>query len=168
MIVLCANCHGRKGNGRGQIDRTSLRRYKRNLAIINARYGEYERRVLDFFAEARPAWRDMSAKVDMGIAVMNRLADYGEQQGIQTTTLRAASSELGDAIARFRVNLPDNIEIARGLQLLVANLIEDGYLRWAEDHPQALKIDGRRVLDIYELTESGRDFVDRWKSGQSL
>jgi hypothetical protein len=50
MIVLCANCHGRKGNGRGQIDRTALRQYKANLALLNHRYGDFERRILDHFS----------------------------------------------------------------------------------------------------------------------
>lgn len=50
MIVLCSNCHGRKGSKRGQIDRLALRQYKANLALLNHRYGEFERRVLDYFA----------------------------------------------------------------------------------------------------------------------
>jgi hypothetical protein len=50
MIVLCANCHGLKGNRRGQIDRTALRQYKANLALLNHRYGDFERRILDYFA----------------------------------------------------------------------------------------------------------------------
>jgi hypothetical protein len=53
MIVLCANCHGRKGNRRGQIDRKSLRQYKANLAVINSRYSDLERRVLEVFADQR-------------------------------------------------------------------------------------------------------------------
>jgi hypothetical protein len=56
VIVLCANCHGRKGSRRGQIDRKSLRQYKVNLAVVNSRYGELERRILDYFADIRPAW----------------------------------------------------------------------------------------------------------------
>jgi hypothetical protein len=51
MIVLCANCHGRKGNQRGQLDRPALRQYKASLALLNHRYGEFERRVLDYFAQ---------------------------------------------------------------------------------------------------------------------
>ena len=51
MIVLCANCHGRKGGGRGQLDRQALRQYKANLALLNHRYGEFERRILDYFAQ---------------------------------------------------------------------------------------------------------------------
>jgi hypothetical protein len=49
MIVLCANCHGSKGNKRGQIDRTALRQYKANLALLNHRYSDFERRILDYF-----------------------------------------------------------------------------------------------------------------------
>ncbi|MCG5464839.1 HNH endonuclease [Micromonospora sp. MED01] len=48
MIVLCANCHARKTAG--QIDRKSLHQYKANLAVLNNRYGEVERRVLELFA----------------------------------------------------------------------------------------------------------------------
>lgn len=49
MIVLCANCHARKTAG--DIDRLSLHRYKANLAVLNSRYGEFERRVLTLFAQ---------------------------------------------------------------------------------------------------------------------
>ena len=53
MIILCANCHNRKGNRHGQIDRQALRRIKANLAVIHHRYSDLERRVLEFFAERR-------------------------------------------------------------------------------------------------------------------
>jgi hypothetical protein len=53
MIVLCANCHGRKGDGRGQIDRKALRQFKANLALLNSRYGEFERRVLDYLKDSK-------------------------------------------------------------------------------------------------------------------
>jgi hypothetical protein len=52
MIVLCANCHARKKNNANprHIDRTALRQYKANLGLLNARYGDFERRVIDWFA----------------------------------------------------------------------------------------------------------------------
>lgn len=50
MIALCPNCHRRKGNGPAQIDRRSLRQYKANLAVLNSRYGELERRLIEAFA----------------------------------------------------------------------------------------------------------------------
>jgi hypothetical protein len=46
MIVLCANCHGLKGNRPPKLDRKALRQIKANLGIINGRYGELERRLL--------------------------------------------------------------------------------------------------------------------------
>jgi HNH endonuclease len=52
MIVLCANCHGRKGDKSGQIDRKSLAVYKANLSLINGRYNDFEKRVIEYFATA--------------------------------------------------------------------------------------------------------------------
>jgi HNH endonuclease len=51
MIVLCANCHGLKGDGPRKLDRKALRQYKINLGVINNRYSDFERRVLEYFAE---------------------------------------------------------------------------------------------------------------------
>lgn len=48
LIALCPNCHDRFD--RGEIDRQSVRRYKANLSIINAQYGELERRIIEMFA----------------------------------------------------------------------------------------------------------------------
>jgi hypothetical protein len=52
MIVLCANCHGLKGDGPRKLDRKALRQIKSNLGIINGRYGEVERRVLAFLIKS--------------------------------------------------------------------------------------------------------------------
>lgn len=52
MIVLCANCHGLKGEGPRKLDRKALRQIKANLGIINGRYGETERRVLAFLIKS--------------------------------------------------------------------------------------------------------------------
>lgn len=51
MIVLCANCHNRKGKGPRRLDRKALRAIKRNLGIVNARYNDIERRVLQHFID---------------------------------------------------------------------------------------------------------------------
>ncbi|MFI9331902.1 HNH endonuclease [Kitasatospora sp. NPDC052868] len=50
LIALCPTCHRRKGNGPDQIDRRSLRQYKANLAILNSRYGDLERRLIEVHA----------------------------------------------------------------------------------------------------------------------
>jgi hypothetical protein len=49
LIALCRNCHGRFDAG--EIDRRAMLQYKANLATINDRYGDLERRVLEAYAE---------------------------------------------------------------------------------------------------------------------
>ena len=49
LIALCPTCHTRFD--RGDIDKKSIEQYKLNLNIINNKYGDFERRVLEFFAE---------------------------------------------------------------------------------------------------------------------
>jgi HNH endonuclease len=45
LIALCPECQNK------EIDRQSIRGYKRNLAILNSRYSDFERRVFDQIAE---------------------------------------------------------------------------------------------------------------------
>ncbi|WAJ45689.1 hypothetical protein OK015_04050 [Mycobacterium sp. Aquia_216] len=45
LIALCPDCQKK------QIDRQSIRMYKRNLGILNSRYSDFERRVFDQIAE---------------------------------------------------------------------------------------------------------------------
>jgi len=51
MIVLCANHHRQKvpGGGPRTLDRKALKAIKHNLALVNGRYGDIERRVIDYF-----------------------------------------------------------------------------------------------------------------------
>jgi len=73
MIVLCRNCHGLKGDRRRQLDRKALRQYKANLAIINGRYGDLERRVLLHFAEnPRSDVIDLPGGLDMLLMYLMR------------------------------------------------------------------------------------------------
>src|SRR5262245_2693878 len=48
MIVLCANCHGRKKKTSDprHINRASLRLIKDNLMMLNGRYSDLERRII--------------------------------------------------------------------------------------------------------------------------
>lgn len=50
LIALCPTCHRRKGSGPDQIDRKALRQYKTNLGVLNYRYGDTERRLIEVFA----------------------------------------------------------------------------------------------------------------------
>lgn len=49
LIVLCPNCHSRYDQTK-EIDRKAIRAYKRNLALLNQRYGEFERRFFEHCA----------------------------------------------------------------------------------------------------------------------
>jgi len=51
MIVLCASCHGRKRDTSSprHINRASLRKLKQNLMMLNGRYSDMERRVIEVF-----------------------------------------------------------------------------------------------------------------------
>jgi len=53
MIVLCANCHARKKNSSDprHINRASLKRIKANLMLLNGRYSDLERRIIDEFRD---------------------------------------------------------------------------------------------------------------------
>lgn len=120
LIALCANCHIRYD--RGEIDRLSMLQYKANVGIVNSRYGDLERRVLDYFA-------------------MNPKAD--------------------------------EVELPGGMQLLLMYLIQDGYLVYGETFRSRGTSDGLfdfdiAALQVYRLTEAGRDFVRRWSTAAAL
>jgi tRNA G37 N-methylase TrmD len=53
LIALCPNHHTRYD--RGEIDRKAMRQYKANLAVLNGRYSDLERRVLQAMADANTA-----------------------------------------------------------------------------------------------------------------
>ncbi|MGI5201642.1 HNH endonuclease [Spirillospora sp. CA-108201] len=52
LIVLCYNCHMRKKSKPSprHLDRKALRQYKANLGLLNSRYGDFERRVIEVFS----------------------------------------------------------------------------------------------------------------------
>jgi HNH endonuclease len=53
MIVLCASCHGRKkdtSNPR-HINKASLKKLKQSLMLLNGRYSDLERRLLEAFQD---------------------------------------------------------------------------------------------------------------------
>ena len=50
LIALCPNCHDMYDNEK-KIDRKSMLIYKANLGLLNSRYGETERRILELFSE---------------------------------------------------------------------------------------------------------------------
>jgi hypothetical protein len=82
MIVLCASCHGRKKDSSNprHINRASLKKLKQNLMLLNGRYSDLERRVLEEFqdyARNNPNVQDFPALVlpDTMMLLVKRLAD---------------------------------------------------------------------------------------------
>lgn len=72
LIALCPNCHTRYDSG--QIDRKSILQYKANLSILNSRYGEFERRVLTYFALV-PEQQTIRIGAETALLVMYLLVD---------------------------------------------------------------------------------------------
>lgn len=72
LIALCPNCHTRYDNG--QIDRKSMLQYKTNLTVLNSRYNELERRLLEMFA-ANPDNEAIGINSNMTFEFMYLLRD---------------------------------------------------------------------------------------------
>lgn len=81
LIVLCSNCHSRKGEGRGQIDRKSLRQYKANLGMLNLLYSDLELRILESYIEAPEHNRSFELHDSLKLLVM-RLERDGFIKGL--------------------------------------------------------------------------------------
>ncbi len=120
LIALCPTCHARFDSG--QIDRLAMLQYKANLGLLNSRYGDTERRLLDYFA------------------------------------LHSNTNE---------------VQLPGGMQVLLMFLIQDGFLDYGETFRSRGTTDGFLefdipVLQVYQLTKTGRDFVKRWSTAKTL
>lgn len=67
LIALCPNCHTRYDQKK-EIDRKSMHLYKQNLAVLNGRYSEFERRVFQHFAETNEELILVAAGADLMLA----------------------------------------------------------------------------------------------------
>ncbi|WP_406192015.1 HNH endonuclease [Kitasatospora sp. NBC_01560] len=124
LIALCPTCHRRKGSGPDQIDRKSLRQYKANLAVINGRYGDLERRLIALCAE----------------------------------TLQREAPEPERKI---------NVRLGAGSFIHLMYLIQDGYLVQINQGAQ-LALGNVALLESYQFTDPGIEFVRRWADAQPL
>lgn len=92
LIALCANCHDLYDNGR-LMDRSAMRQYKTNLAIVNSRYIDFERRILEYFSQ-NPDESMVRLPGGMELSVMYLLRDgllvAGEVHSINTTSPSSA------------------------------------------------------------------------------
>ncbi|OBA60370.1 hypothetical protein A5647_00945 [Mycobacterium sp. 1100029.7] len=67
LIALCRGCQ------RNEIDRRSIRMYKRNLGILNGRYSDLERRLFDQIAET--GRRSFVVQVGLEISLLHAVND---------------------------------------------------------------------------------------------
>jgi len=151
MIVLCANCHGRKGNRNGQIDRKALRQYKANLAVINSRYSDLERRVLEHLAEQRAQLRP-AFENKPGVA-----ADWA--RGLSVAVPGAMRLLMGYLIRDCYVEL-----VPGGRPLLVPEA-PDG---WDSIVTENVPTGVLPSIDYYRLTHLGLEFLDAWIGAQPI
>jgi hypothetical protein len=67
LIALCPNCHTRYDQKK-EIDRKSMHLYKQNLAVLNGRYSDFERRVFQNFAETDEEFILVAAGTELMLA----------------------------------------------------------------------------------------------------
>jgi hypothetical protein len=103
LIALCEKCQKK------ELDRQSIRGYKRNLAILNSRYSEFERRVFDQIAETdrrsfivEPGFEILLLHaVNDGLLKRVELAPVGAQRGEPTHYTYEVTDEGLDFINRY-------------------------------------------------------------------
>jgi hypothetical protein len=103
LIALCEKCQKK------EIDRQSIRGYKRNLAILNSRYSEFERRVFDQIAETDRRSFTVDAgfeillmrAVNDGLLRRVELAHVGAKRGEPTHYTYEVTDEGLDFINRY-------------------------------------------------------------------
>jgi hypothetical protein len=89
MIVLCANCHRRKKSSSDprHINKISLKKIKQNLILLNGRYSDLEKRILDNFKEqilsgnVEPLFVNSHLKILIIKLINDRVISYKTYQG---------------------------------------------------------------------------------------
>lgn len=116
LIVLCANHHGQKASGASprSLDRQALQAIKHNLARVNGRYGDIERRILDYFVE-RPDATSITLPEAMDILLMRLVSD---------ALLDGPHPNGGIAIGDHRIVGKDRYDLTAAGQDVVAHLRE--------------------------------------------
>jgi hypothetical protein len=157
LIALCPTCHARKGNGPDQIDLKSLKIYKQNLALLNSRYGEYERRLLEDFGTV---YRDDPETWDQ----------VRQQGGAAAMALALPSAPSAGRFydPTYTRGIPLVATLPVGQKFLMAYLIRDGHLVLLPSPDFGLQLGGNTVIEAYALTESGVQLVERLVNGERL
>lgn len=91
LILLCAVCHGRYT--KGEIDRLAMKQYKANLAVMNSRYGDLERRLLELLGDKQLG--DVVVLPGGQHLHLKYLLDDGFVREVHPTELRIGYMEVG-------------------------------------------------------------------------
>jgi HNH endonuclease len=116
MIVLCASCHGRKketSNPR-HINTASLRKLKQSLILLNGRYSDLERRLLEAFQDLMKGEHNQDKAIllpDTMLLLVRRLSEDG-MVAIQRRKLPYSSQ------------FSDGLEVKNGI--LIISLTKEG------------------------------------------
>ncbi len=145
LILLCAVDHFRYDNK--EISRISMRNYKRNLSVVNARYNDFERRLLEWFQE-----RGLDAAIRL---------DYS------ATTELSLRNLVRDGLLDVRTPLQvQNYETERGTSITAYPLaFADPTLPVIEPSERRTRVAG---YDEYRLTEAGVLFVQKWFDAEPI
>lgn len=135
MIVLCSLCHGLYDRER-KITRSSILAYKRNLAVLNGRYNDFERRMLEMFHE-----RGLDSVIKL---------DFSDGVSLSVRNL------VRDGLVEFTPD-PSAVSYARGgLDVVLPLTFSNPRL------PKAPVGERTGGTDQYTLTETGQQFVRQW------
>lgn len=102
MIVLCRNCHGLKGDKRRQLDRKALGQYKANLSVLNNRYGDLERRVLQYFADNADK-KEITLSGGMGLQLSHLIRDGYLERLEQSLRVKIDQADVFPMIENYRL-----------------------------------------------------------------
>jgi hypothetical protein len=158
LIALCPTCHARKGDKPGQIDRKSLRYYKANLGLLNARYGEVERRLLEWFGTT---YRDDTE-------TWERVRREG---GAAAMALRLPQAESLHVMydPTYTQGIPLVATLPFGQEFLLSYLIRDGHLVRLPVPDFGLQLSSFiTVFEAYALTDTGMLLVEQFVKGEPL
>jgi hypothetical protein len=103
LIALCPTCHARFD--KGEIDKKSILIYKHRLLMLNSRYGDLERRLIENFARNRGC-DDIWILDDLEILVMYLVEDgiirpTGLVEEVKEKTLSKKQYQLTDKVRDY-------------------------------------------------------------------
>jgi hypothetical protein len=135
-----------------------MRGYKANLGLLNARYGEVERRLLEYFGdtyrEDRETWEQV--KQQGGAAAMAKAL-------LPAENLHPLSDPT------FCRGIPLVAMLPYGQEFLLSYLIRDGHLVHLPSPEFGLRLSGYiQLIDAYALTDSGMQLVEQFIEGEPL